>query len=387
MKEEKDMMQKSNPNRHKVKLTFSILFLVLACIVEFYLMMNYHDNYLFMGVAALAILCITYYIVDITFQIRQEREANYFQQFENNYKAVKVTYVLIKQSFSDMRKLLEDIRDHYDIPTDELIQAQKAIGKVTIQKNKDTAASIMGANDRLREQMSDLLKELTEIGGRLDELLDQPSVAASSELAESFKEEMLKQQQDMMAAFDKSQSFMKEEIIKLSEHVDEQMHEIPDMGNAVQDILNETNMIMDSVVHKDEVQTDGETEQPVGQETLESQATEFPEEVAENGEVSQIDEGSEGEEEATQDSDSEEFSEGVEDAVAEEKPEEAEPVEIPEISSDSDKVKTPDEIAKMVGGSAASTATLAEEKLPMPDLSDPGHVMTPEEIAALLGNV
>ena len=51
-------------------------------------------------------------------------------------------------------------------------------------------------------------------------------------------------------------------------------------------------------------------------------------------------------------------------------------------------------IASMTGGDAAPVAEpepmpepVAEEIPPMPDLSDPNKVMTPEEIAALLANM
>ena len=49
-------------------------------------------------------------------------------------------------------------------------------------------------------------------------------------------------------------------------------------------------------------------------------------------------------------------------------------------------------IASMTGGDETPVAEpepepVVEEKPPMPDLSDPNKVMTPEEIAALLANM
>ena len=50
---------------------------------------------------------------------------------------------------------------------------------------------------------------------------------------------------------------------------------------------------------------------------------------------------------------------------------------------------TPDEIAALLGEteSVIEEEPVKEEKAPMPDLSNPNHVMTPEEIAALLANM
>ncbi len=67
------------------------------------------------------------------------------------------------------------------------------------------------------------------------------------------------------------------------------------------------------------------------------------------------------------------------------------PMEEPQVtvSDDPNHVMTPDEIAKLLGETNAAPAEppVAEEKPPMPDTSDPNHVMTPDEIAALLANV
>lgn len=70
----------------------------------------------------------------------------------------------------------------------------------------------------------------------------------------------------------------------------------------------------------------------------------------------------------------------------------SEPFGMPEIPAEqagSEKVMTPDEIAVLLGEpSGAKAPMLAEEEVPKkPDLSDPGHVMTPEEIASLLADM
>ncbi|MBO5371466.1 MAG: hypothetical protein J6A75_01985 [Lachnospiraceae bacterium] len=74
---------------------------------------------------------------------------------------------------------------------------------------------------------------------------------------------------------------------------------------------------------------------------------------------------------------------------------EEEKIEIPElepqasISNDPNHVMTPEEIAKLIGETNAEPEPepVVEEKPPMPDMSNPNHVMTPDEIAALLANM
>ena len=62
---------------------------------------------------------------------------------------------------------------------------------------------------------------------------------------------------------------------------------------------------------------------------------------------------------------------------------------VPESAPDPNHIMTPDEIAALLGEteSVVEEEPVKEEKAPMPDLSNPNHVMTPEEIAALLANM
>ena len=62
---------------------------------------------------------------------------------------------------------------------------------------------------------------------------------------------------------------------------------------------------------------------------------------------------------------------------------------VPESAPDPNHIMTPDEIAALLGEteSVIEEEPVKEEKAPMPDLSNPNHVMTPEEIAALLANM
>lgn len=93
-----------------------------------------------------------------------------------------------------------------------------------------------------------------------------------------------------------------------------------------------------------------------------------------------------------------------ESAVAEPEPvvEEPAPAPMPELSSDPNHIMTPDEIAALLAATAGASESVAEEpavaepepvveeptSVPMPEVTgDPNRMMTPEEIAALFANV
>ena len=95
------------------------------------------------------------------------------------------------------------------------------------------------------------------------------------------------------------------------------------------------------------------------------------------------------EEEATM---SEEATEIVLDSDITEEPENetlvdevAEPVAVPEVNANPNHVMTPEEIAALVAGGASEEPAREPEPVAVPEVNtDPNHVMTPEEIAALV---
>ena len=134
MKEERENVQERKPQNSKLKMTFAILFLAILFILELYLMMNYPKEYIFLGIAALGILCLVYIVTDLSFKVKQERDEAYVKEYESIYKAQKVSYVFMKQSFMDMEEILDKIKANLEVPADELIEAQKAVGKIPMKK-------------------------------------------------------------------------------------------------------------------------------------------------------------------------------------------------------------------------------------------------------------
>ena len=62
-----------------------------------------------------------------------------------------------------------------------------------------------------------------------------------------------------------------------------------------------------------------------------------------------------------------------------------EPVAVPEVNTDPNHVMTPEEIAALVAGGASEEPVGEPEPVAVPEVNtDPNHVMTPEEIAALI---
>lgn len=401
MKKEKNMMREAKPQKTKLKMTFAILCLAVLCIAALYLMINYATEYIFLGVTGLGILCLVYIVTDLSFKMRRENELIYEKQYENVYKAQKVSYVFMKQSIMEMEKLLNRIKDNTEVPADELIEAQKAVGKITIQRNKENTASIINSNEKVIHHVISLEDKMKDVIRIIEESANQRSL------------ETVDSQQKMIEKLEKNQLALTEEINKLTEQIRLQNHEVLD---AVQKSVSENAAILEehiaseisvlaeeaSVIKEGASGIPGEPagseEIAVPEEAFIPKENERSEEVfiPENNEVLEetfISEKNKASEEVVipeQREESEEVFISEENGSSEE-PAAQENTESLEDIAASGKMMTPEEIAALLEETTAAMEPqepIKEEKPAAPNASsDPGHIMTPEEIAALLANM
>lgn len=192
MKAEKEVLQGNGAKKARLKMTYSILALTALFVAELYLMMNYPKNYLFIGIVGLVILCFVYLITDLVFKLQNDKEALRNKEYESIYKAEKVSYVFMKQSFLDMERVLDRIREICEVPADELIEAQKAIGRVTIQRNKENIRTLAAGNESLAMQIQDLDHKIQETLHAVEELKSSDSVMEALEgIKAAFREELM----------------------------------------------------------------------------------------------------------------------------------------------------------------------------------------------------
>ncbi|MCI8489503.1 MAG: hypothetical protein HFJ04_04525 [Lachnospiraceae bacterium] len=323
-------LQKRKTGKFKLKMTFAILVLAALSIVEVYLMMNYQMEYLYLGAMGLLILCFVYWIVDISFRMQAEDDTAHEKEYENLYKAEKVSYISMKQGLLDIENILKGMED---LPVDDVIQSQKAIGKVTIQRNKESMQSVIDAQKELKERinaMEEKLNEFQVISERQQEILN-----AIQNLEVSVKEGL-----SGAAAF------------------------VPAMQDNHQ--IQEPNFAEEAErLSSEEPST--EDESPLQEQAAEEEAA--PGAMMTEEQIAELLSSQEqAEEEAAEEPQNEEPEPGA--MMTEE--------QIAELLSSQEQAEETSE---------ETSEESSEEKPAMPDLSDPGHVMTPEEIAALLANM
>lgn len=462
MNEEMKTVQKDQPKHSKGKMSVLLIILTALVTAELYLMINLAGNYLLIGGVALVMLCLVYLVINTAFKMKDEQEELHKKEYESLYKAQKVSYILMKQNFMDLLDLSEKIlkSTESDLQIDELLRAQKGVAKVTIQRNKENALAIMNCNDKLLERMtameeilqgavkeSDTSSQEAVIAGLKEELLAKqkemmtsvdklgeslkaeflenissmtsriekdiagiqvaaPGVSAAEEPAEMSAEELervLSESSRLMAEAEEpvmpqaepvaDQAVVSEPTVEkpveepiveessagepAAQEADESVNEEPVFSEPVQEpVVDES--IMQETVASDPVVQEPVIDEIVSEEPVISEPLQEP--VMEESVI----------EESSVSTSAEETPEAVIISEDTNLPEEVVEEEVvPESTPDPNHIMTPDEIAALLGEteSVIEEEPVKEEKAPMPDLSNPNHVMTPEEIAALLANM
>lgn len=71
------------------------------------------------------------------------------RQYEDLYNAQKASYLVLRKSFDELTDRLEEMQSGGTIPAEEIINAQKALAKVTINRSKENADALMNSNDEM----------------------------------------------------------------------------------------------------------------------------------------------------------------------------------------------------------------------------------------------
>ena len=375
----------------KIRIAFSAMILFVLFLMEIYLMVNATQYFIGLVTVSVLLIAVLYILVTSVIQVNYEKEQELLDEFDDIFKSEKATYLLMRKSFEDFNERLAFLEDNTKTPTEEIIAAQKAIAKVSISRNKENTDALMNSNDKLLERFftfEDILNENN------DKLLEQQKLIISQA-----NQEILMKQQEAISRLKELELSIKNEILQAVNTVtsgqpqvvlSNQMPAAPQEMKqpepiAEPEIMTEAPAMEEPEISLEEAVTEEPeiaVEEPVTEEpeiALEETVTEEPEIAAEEPVTEEP-------EIAVEEPVTEEPEISLEEAVTEE-PEIV--AEEPEVVAEELATEEPEVVAEEDAGGEPEIVeeAPAEEKPPMPDLSDPNHVMTPDEIAALLANM
>ena len=303
------------------------------------------------------------------------------EYMDNVLKSEKASYLMMKKNFEQMENLLKSFQNSSDVPVEDIINAQKGVAKVIINRNKENADAIMNSNDQLMEQIgefeaalrnnNEILLANREIIQALPQELALPPVEESPRPVDTGndKEVMMKLQEFMTAMKDmelrlntailQTQQSITNQPVQLTAKVDiaaPAMGAIPmpavqpvsqpvavasapaivEQQAAAAPAIEEQQLIAAEPVSVEAQQVETESS------AIEEQSLVLPESLDVEGQL-------------------------VESAVIEEVP--------------------VDSVSLMGETETIVESVKEEEKPPMPDLSDPNKELSDDEISALLANI
>ena len=429
---------KQKKDSYNLRIVTAVLVLTVLVLGELYVMINYPSNYVALIVLTVVALADIYILIASAIQKNYKKEIDQYEQYDNLFKSEKASYLVTRKSFEDIADQLDRIEEAAGSPTKDIIDAQKSIAKVTISRNKENSDALMNSNDKLLEQIFNLSDRLDNLEKNV---LEQQRI-----IVENANKDLLLKQQEMAAS-------VKEMELSIHNTILAEVGKIngaPAVAYTAAPVQPSSAAPVEEVTPEEpeapinEVMPE-EPEAPINEVMPEEQETE-PETTAEDmpdlaeDDLLNIDalfgndEAAETTKEVAEETGSaEENNEpepeepvGFDDTLgfADEEPEEPAFTEemvntidepVMEMNSDPNHMMTPEEIAALIANADAAAEeapvvtedAISEESEPITEEepvsepvveepaaepvieanSDPNHMMTPEEIAALFANM
>lgn len=352
---------KQKKDSYNLRIVTAVLVLTVLVLGELYVMINYPSNYVALIVLTVVALADIYILIASAIQKNYKKEIDQYEQYDNLFKSEKASYLVTRKSFEDIADQLDRIEEAAGSPTKDIIDAQKSIAKVTISRNKENSDALMNSNDKLLEQIFNLSDRLDKLEKNM---LEQQRI-----VVENANKDLLLKQQEMAAS-------VKEMELSIHNTI---LAEVGKINGAPAVTYTAASVQPSSAAPVEEV-TPEEPEAPINEVMLEEPETE-PETTAEDmpdlaeDDLLNID-ALFGNDEAAETT--KEVAEETGSAEENNEPEPEEPVGFDDTLGFAD--EEPEEPAfteEMVN-------TIDEPVMEMN--SDPNHMMTPEEIAALIAN-
>ena len=442
---------KNKDSKARMQVIFGVLLFAFVMSTELYAMINYSKMYLVIaGLAVIDLVCL-YVVINGLFALREMKDARNEEQYDSVFKSEKASYLMLKKYFEEIEDKLNYLEKAAKVPTEEIVNAQKGIAKVIINRNRENTEALINSNEQVMEQFTECSSTIADITKLLSAYKDE--IVSEQKKTEEVNEQSIQvKMQDLLIQ-------MKDMELRLNQAI-----------NQIQKVNYQQPMVAPTYIQQPQVNVAQPEAKPVENvqpeikavEKVEAETMSEPDlgvdmSVLENSdEVGSLDVASDmgspdvpdsldvdasgldipddlnpdaadlaAAEDALADLEIPEVNEEpaitirqtpepepvveasvpvepepiVEEPVVEEKP------SMPDLS-DPNKKMSPDEIAalfanmsgdapkeevkeepKPVEPEPAVEEPVAEEKPPMPDLSDPNKTMSPDEIAALFANM
>lgn len=394
-----------NQNVQKIKILFASLFVVIAAVADVYVIVNAPHNYVLLAVISLILLVAVYFVIDGKMQLKDYSDVRNEEKYDNLMTSQKACYIQVRKGFREANGKVNEIDkkitplatagevNHQKISglLNSLIEDQKKIAKLTVGRSKENANAIMNSNDKVLEEMLKLQEAVNNIAQEPGNGIQDSSLQEFSKVEEG--------QQELLSKIQQLEDSLKNQIENISNKFEGISEVKPEMLNIEELVPEESKLNMEELVPEESGLNIDELMPEEPELNMDELMPEEPElnmdELMPEESGLNVDELLSKEPEINFGTDIE-LESAAEETVLEEDPIAEEAVSENEPESDfGSKVLSSEDIAALITGSneeilpetVEEPLEQTEEKIPMPDLSDPNKKMSPEDIAALIANM
>lgn len=371
-------MQSKKQNKIKMQIIFATLIFMVVLVADFYAIINFSTEYILIAAITVILLVSLWGVLNGIFSLRELKEERREEQYDSIFKSEKASYLMLRKYFEELDEKIDILQKSSKVPTEEIVNAQKGIAKVVINRNRENADAIMGSNEQLIESIEEFENKIKESNDFIIE-------SQKNTLYENLKE--ISEKQQILSDSIKDMEIRLSQAITANPIQFTANVEMPKGAGFIQPDAGSNTADLHEVM--DDFAIRMPEPQPVEEPTqVEEQA------VAEPTPTPEVDTSDPNrqlnpDEIAALFAGAQEAPEPVAEPV-EEQPA-AEPTPTPEVdTSDPNRQLSPDEIAALFAGAQATPEpepATEEPKTPQIDMSDPNRNLTPDEIAALIGNL
>lgn len=155
-------MQDKKQKKAKIQVIFLILISTLVLLADFYAIINYPKEYMLIAAITVIFMICLWGVISGFFSLSAIKEDRREEQYDSIFKSEKASYLMLRKYFDEIEEKIEILHKESKIPTEDIINAQKGIAKVVINRNKENADAIMNSNEQLMETFEQLENKLKE---------------------------------------------------------------------------------------------------------------------------------------------------------------------------------------------------------------------------------
>lgn len=214
-----------NERKQKGKVRITSIIALLMCLIDFYIIINFPQDYIILAGAVLITLLFAVLSINSWFKWHDLQGQLRNEQYSDIMNVQKSSYVIVQKKLQDiddkinfvgqkimpLEKAGEVHQRKIASILDSIVEDQKKIAKITISRSKENADALMNSNDKLLLQMEEFRNS---IAGMQEQLLSR-----QGEIHSEDTEELGRSKGEILGRITELKELLEKEAGEISENI------------------------------------------------------------------------------------------------------------------------------------------------------------------------